>query len=290
MKKSKLTYNNFYYYLLLVLPLLVIYVMFFVIPVLQSMFYSFTNFNGLNPSVKFVGLNNYSVAFTDKSFLKATVNTVAFALGVTVFQNLFAILLALGLNRRFRGRDIMRTLVFAPCMLSPIVVAFLWEFIYKPDGLINTLFGSSVIWLGNQATALWAVMFAHVWMWMGYSATIYLSNLQNISEDVLEAAAMDGCGGWKRFWRIIFPMLAPSTTINVSLAFTQSLKIFDIVYAMTNGGPQGATETMGTYVMKQMNNNLHGYASALTVVMMVLIVVSGQFLIRNLKRREEALY
>ena len=117
MKKSKLTYNNFYYYLLLVLPLLVIYVMFFVIPVLQSMFYSFTNFNGLNPSVKFVGLNNYSVAFTDKSFLKATVNTVAFALGVTVFQNLFAILLALGLNRRFRGRDIMRTLVFAPCML-----------------------------------------------------------------------------------------------------------------------------------------------------------------------------
>lgn len=85
-------------------------------------------------------------------------------------------------------------------------------------------------------------------------------------------------------------MLAPSTTINVSLAFTQSLKIFDIVYAMTNGGPQGATETMGTYVMKQMNNNLHGYASALTVVMMVLIVVSGQFLIRNLKRREEALY
>ncbi len=101
----------------------------------------------------------------------------------------------------------------------------MWEFIYKPDGLINTLFGSSVIWLGNQATALWAVMFAHVWMWMGYSATIYLSNLQNISED-----AGGGRNGWVRrletVLRIIFPMLAPSTTINVSLAFTQSLKIF----------------------------------------------------------------
>ncbi len=290
MKKNKLTYSNFYYYLLLVLPLLMIYFLFFAIPVLQSMFYSFTNFNGLNPKVQFKGLNNYLVAFSDKVFLKAMVNTILFALGVTLFQNCFAMLIALGLNLKFRGRDILRTLVFAPCMLSPIVVAFLWEFIYKPDGLINSLFGSSVIWLGNQNTALWCVMFAHVWMWTGYSATIYLSNMQNISEDVLEAATVDGCGGWHRFWKIIFPMLAPSATINISLAFTQSLKIFDIVYAMTNGGPRGATETMGTYVMKQMNNNLHGYASALTVIMMVLIVVSGQFLMRNLKRREEVIY
>lgn len=289
MHKRKLTYNNFYYYVLLVLPLLLIYILFFVVPVGQSMFYSLTNFNGLNPKVEFRGLTNYMVAFTDKAFLRAMVNTVLFALGVTVFQNVFAMIFALGLNHRFRGRDIMRTLVFAPCMLSPIVVAFLWEFIYKPDGLLNTLLGGSQVWLGSKDTALWCVMFAHVWMWVGYSATIYLSNLQNISEDVLEAAEMDGCNAWQRFRSIVFPMLAPATTINVSLAFTQSLKIFDIVYAMTNGGPNGATETMGTYVMKQMNNNLHGYASALTVIMMLLIIVSGQFLIRNLKRREEVL-
>lgn len=120
--------------------------------------------------------------------------------------------------------------------------------------------------------------------------TIYMSNLQNISEDILEAAAIDGASPWQRFCSITLPMLAPSTTINVTLAFTQSLKVFDIVYAMTGGGPLNSTETVGTYVVANMNRGLHGFASAQTVLLTIAIIFFGQVLIGYLKKREEAVY
>lgn len=290
MNKKKLTYNNFYYYLFLVLPVLIIYVVFFIIPVVQSFYYSFTNFNGINPNVRFIGWANYRVALTNRIFIGTIKNTVFLAVGITLLQNGLAILVALGLNHKFKARGLVRTLIFAPCMLAPVVVAYLWQFIYSSDGLLNRLTGSENVWLGNPNTALICIMVAHTWVWIGYSATIYLADLQGISKDILEAAAIDGCNPWQKFKKITFPMIATSTTVNVSLAFMGSLKIFDLVYAMTNGGPNGATETMGTYVMKKMNENMHGFASALTIIMMVLIVVSGHFLTKYLKKREEVLY
>ena len=290
MKKKRLTYNKFYFYFLLLLPILIVYLLFFAIPVASSMIFSFTNFNGISLNFKWVGINNYDVAFHDKVFLKAMVNTILFALGATVLQNVFAILFALALNTKMKSKGILRVLIFAPCMLSPVVVAFIWQFIYMPDGLLNKLLGTSVTWLGNTKTALTCVIIAHVWMWIGYSATIYMSNLQNISSDILEAASIDGADSFQRFRRIVLPMLAPATTINVTLAFTQSLKVFDIVYAMTGGGPRNATETVGTYVVANMNRGLHGFASAQTVLLTVVIVFFGQVLIGFLKKREEAVY
>ena len=290
MKKKRLTYNKFYFYLLLLLPILVVYLLFFAIPVASSMIFSFTNFNGISLNFKWVGINNYDVAFHDKVFRKAMVNTILFALGATVLQNIFAILFALALNTKMKSKGILRMLIFAPCMLSPVVVAFIWQFIYMPDGLLNKMLGSHITWLGNTKTALTCVIIAHVWMWIGYSATIYMSNLQNISSDVLEAASIDGAGSFQRFRRIVLPMLAPATTINVTLAFTQSLKVFDIVYAMTGGGPRNSTETVGTYVVANMNRGLHGFASAQTVLLTIVIVFFGQVLIGFLKKREEAVY
>ncbi len=290
MKKKKLTYHNFYFYLLLLAPILIVYLVFFVLPVVSSMFFSLTNFNGVSLNVKWVGLNNYAVAFHDKVFKKAMVNTFVFALGATILQNFFAIIFALALNAKLKVQGFMRMLVFAPCMLSPIVVAFIWQFIYMPDGILNQLLGTDITWLGNKKTAMICVIIAHVWMWIGYSATIYMSNLQSISTDILEAADIDGAGRWQKFRRIILPMLAPSTTINITLAFTQSLKVFDIVYAMTDGGPLNATETVGTYVVDNMNRGLHGYASAQTVLLAFVIILFGEVLIRVLKKREEAVY
>ena len=127
-------------------------------------------------------------------------------------------------------------------------------------------------------------------MWIGYSATIYMSNLQGISDDILEAADIDGASPWQKFKSITLPMLAPATTINITLAFTQSLKVFDIVYAMTGGGPLNSTETVGTYVVANMNRGLHGFASAQTVLLTIVIVFFGQVLIGYLKKREEAIY
>lgn len=290
MKKKGLTYNNFYFYLFLIAPILVVYILFFVIPVVSSMFFSLTNFNGVNLNFKWVGVTNYEVLFQDKVFKKAMVNTFWFALWATIFQNAFALLFALSLNTKIKSKNILRALLFAPCMLSPIVVAFIWQFIYMPDGILNEVLGTDITWLGNKNTALICTVIAHVWMWIGYSATIYMSNLQNISDDILEAASIDGANYWQKFKTIILPMLAPATTINVTLAFTQSLKVFDIVYAMTGGGPLNSTETVGTAVVANMNRGLHGYASAQTVILSIVIILFGQVLIGWLKKREEAVY
>jgi len=290
LNKKRLTFNNFYFYLVLIAPILIVYVLFFVIPVVSSMLFSLTNFNGVNLNFKWVGFNNYDVLIHDRVFKKAMVNTFWFALGATIFQNLFAIVFAMALNTKLKSKNLLRSLLFAPCMLSPIVVAFIWQFIYMPDGLLNKLLGTDIIWLGNKKTALLCTIIAHVWMWIGYSSTIYMSNLQSISNDILEAAAIDGAGSWQKFRTIILPMLAPATTINVTLAFTQSLKVFDIVYAMTGGGPLNSTETVGTSVVANMNRGLHGYASAQTVILAIVIVLFGQLLIGYLKKREEAIY
>ncbi len=290
LKKKRLTYHNFYFYLVLIAPILAVYLLFFVIPVVSSMFFSFTNFNGVNLNFKWMGLNNYEVLFHDKVFKKAMINTFWFALWATIFQNVFAIMFAMALNTKLKSRNMLRSLLFAPCMLSPVVVAFIWQFIYMPDGLLNKLLGTDIIWLGNTSTALLCTVIAHVWMWIGYSATIYMSNLQSISDDVLEAASIDGANSWQKFKTIILPMLAPATTINVTLAFTQSLKVFDIVYAMTGGGPLNSTETVGTAVVANMNRGLHGYASAQTVILAIVIILFGQVLIGRLKKREEAIY
>ncbi len=289
MKKKKLTYNNFYFYLLLLLPIFAVYLMFFVIPVVSSMFFSFTNFNGISLKFRLVGWNNYQVAFSDKVFRKAMVNTVLFAFYATIIQNFFAILFAVLLNTKIKTKNFLRMLLFAPCMLSPVVVAFVWQFIYMPDGILNSLLGTDITWLGNRKTALVCVVVAHVWMWIGYSATIYMSNLQGISDDIMEAADIDGASPWQKFKRITLPLLAPATTINITLAFTQSLKVFDIVYAMTGGGPLNSTETVGTYVVANMNRGLHGFASAQTVLLTIVIVLFGQVLIGYLKKREEAI-
>lgn len=290
MNKKRLTFNNFYFYLVLIAPILIVYVLFFVIPVVSSMLFSLTNFNGVNLNFKWVGFNNYDVLIHDRVFKKAMVNTFWFALGATIFQNLFAVVFAMALNTKLKSKNVLRSLLFAPCMLSPIVVAFIWQFIYMPDGLLNKLLGTDIVWLGNKKTALLCTIIAHVWMWIGYSSTIYMSNLQSISNDILEAAAIDGAGSWQKFRTIILPMLSPATTINVTLAFTQSLKVFDIVYAMTGGGPLNSTETVGTSVVANMNRGLHGYASAQTVILAIVIVLFGQLLIGYLKKREEAIY
>lgn len=287
MKKKKLTYTNFYYYLLLTLPLLVIYIVFFIIPVVQSMLYSFTNFNGLNLFPDFVGLKNYKVMLGDVAFRKSVVNTFVIAIGVTILQNVLAMFISLGLNLKFKFQGMVRVLVFTPCMFAPVVVAYIWQFIFSPDGLVNKLFGLDKVWLADSKLAIWIIVIAHTWIWLGYTATIFLANLQTISGEIKEAAAVDGCHGWNLFRYITLPLMAPSITINVSLAFTGSLKMFDLVYAMTGGGPSGATEVMGTYIMKKMGASLYGYASCLTVIMMILIVVFGRVLTNILQKREE---
>ena len=285
--------KRFYLYFRLVVPILLIYTIFFVVPVILTVLFSFTNFNGLNLNAfRYVGLRNYRAMFADPALLASAWHTVYFAVGVVLLQNGSAIVVAVALNATLKTKNLLRTLIFMPCMVSPIIVGYLWSYIYARDGILNVLLSVVGIgslgrsWLGDSRFALTGVIVAHVWIWIGYSAAIYLANLQSIPQEVSESTVLEGVTPLQRFCYITFPLLAPATTVNVSLAFSGSLQVFDIVWSMTGGGPGNATETIGTYMVKQMNNNLFGYAASNSVLLLVFILSATFFIYRNLKSRE----
>ena len=290
--KSKLNFSNFYSYLFMILPAFIIFVVFYLIPSLSSFFISFTNYNGVSLDFKLIGFKNYLVLFKDSVFLASIGNTLVFTVAVTIFQNILGILFAVALNQALKLKKLFRTLVFAPALLNAVVVAFIWTYIFDTNGTFNMLLSTLGLksltrtWLGDMDTALNCVIIAHIWRYIGYSAVIYLANLQSISNDLIEAASIDGANGIKKFFHITFPLLAPSTTINVSLALVGTFKVFDIIFAMTEGGPANATETIATYIVKNMNENVYGYAAAMSIILFMATLILNIFVYGYLKKRE----
>ncbi len=293
MKFKRLNFSNFYGYLLLIVPALILYVMFFMIPVGKSLFFSFTNFNGVNLNYEFVGLRNYKILFTlDKNAWQSFGNTAVFATVVCVFQNLIAILVALGLTQNIKCKNISRTTLFIPCIISCVVVAYLWTFIYGNDGLINVVLrwlGQDDLtraWLRDQNTALAAVIIAHIWRFIGQCSLLYIANMVIIPQSLFEASDIDGAKAYQKFTKITLPLIAPAITINVITSFVGSLRAADIIVAMTNGAPAHATATVGSYILEMMNAGNYGYASAISVVLMSLILILSSLLFVKLTSRE----
>ena len=292
LKKTKLNFNNFYAYLLMVLPVFIVFVIFYLIPSLSSFLISFTNYNGASLKFNFVGMKNYYILFKDSVFLASIGNTLIFTVAVTIIQNIFGVLFAVFLNQSLKMKKLYRTLVYAPALLNAVVAAFIWTYIFDTNGTLNMVLKAvgmgamTKTWLGNMDTALMCVIISHIWRFIGYSAVIYLANLQSIPHDLYEAAEVDGATGIKKFTKITFPLLAPSTTINVSLALIGTFKVFDIIFAMTEGGPGSATETVATYIVKNMNENLYGYAAAMSIILFLATLVLNIFVYGYLKKRE----
>ncbi len=290
---SKLTIKrDFLPYFWLIVPALLVYLTFFLYPVMSSFLYSFTNFNGFNLNYDFRGLKNYKVLFGDPVFRQSITHTFVFGILVVVFQNLIALFFAIALNKNFVSKNLLRTLLFMPVMISPVIVGYIWQFIYSTNGLLNYLLSNMfnrsfhVNYLSDGRTALIAVVITHVWIWIGYSATIYLANLQNISSELIENADLEGCSSWNRFRYIIWPLLAPATTVSVSLSVGGSLRVFDIIYVMTGGGPGYATETIATFMVKAMQKNYFGYAASSAVVLLILVLLATFIINRYLRGRE----
>ncbi|CAH0123795.1 Lactose transport system permease protein LacF [Microbacterium sp. Bi98] len=239
-----------------VIPALAVYGAITLWPNIQGLFYSFTNWDGFGAVWDFVGVQNFIDVLTDSSSLRAIGNTLLLTLIVTVMQNLLGLVLALGLNTTVKSRYVLRLVFFLPVVLTPIVAGFLWKYLLSPTGTVNTVLDSMGLhslaqdWLGNPNIALFSICAAIIWQGTGYSMVIYLAGLQGIPEDLLEAASLDGAGAWRRTFSVVIPLLNGSIVINVLLALTGNLKQFDTVYAMTNGGPAGSTETMATIVYK----------------------------------------
>jgi raffinose/stachyose/melibiose transport system permease protein len=282
-------------YELFLIPAIVGYILFFIWPLLSNFYYSFTNWNGLNPSYKFIGFKNYVGIFQDREMVIAIKNTLLYAGLMTLVQNVLAIPLAVALDAKLKTKNFLRLLFFVPAVMSPLVVGFLWSYIMAPgSGLLWILFEqiglTPINWLGNPKIVMYSITMVSVWQWTGWAAVIYLANLQGISQDYYEAARVDGANVWKQFWNITFPMLAPALTINVMNSMIGSLKVFDIIMSMTQGGPGSSSETITTVLIKRaFTESRLGYGSAIAVVFLGITAFLSMILLKYLQAREERL-
>ena len=280
-------------YLIMVLPLFLLYLVLTVVTTSSTFLFSFTDFDGLSiKNFNWMGFQNYKVAFMDKTFWMALKNTILYAVAVTLIQNFLGLLLALGLNKKMKSANFLRTLLFTPAIISTVVISYAFTYIYDTNGLINIILrffhldGLARTWLGEPSLALVCVAISNIWRFLGYSAVIFIANMQSISTDVLEASSIDGASGFQKFRYITFPLLAPSVTINLTLSFIGCLKVFDTVYTMTGGGPGNYSEVIGTYILKLQGQNLNGYACALAVILTLIILGLNLITFPYLKRRE----
>ena len=278
--------------LLFIVPALLMYVTFWILPVLMSFFFCFTNWSGMG-EYKFIGLNNFKYLLKDGTMFNSMKNTVIYAVFVVTYGNIQALTLALILNKKLKAKGFFRTVFYLPALFSTIVVAFLWSYVYAPYyGMISEIFnklGLDVVpnLLGQKGTSLLASAFVETWKTSGTMTIIYLAGLQNISEEVIESAKIDGCTGWQAIRFVKIPMLSNTITINVMLGLIGGFKSFDYVFALTGGGPGNSSSTLMYSIYKMaFVESQFGKAEALAAVAFLFILMISVIVLRIMKRKE----
>lgn len=262
---------------LLAVPALLGLVLFHFVPIVFGGYYAFTDWDGLTHA-RWIGLANFRAIAHDAATREILWHTLELAGCFVVVANAIGLALALGLNRAVKTRHVLRSLFFAPVALSPLAVAFVWQWIFATDGALNRVLGSLGLgawergWLGDPATALWTILVVLVWQFSGLAMVLYLAGLQAISEELYEATLVDGASAWLRLRKVVLPLLAPSVTVSVTITLIIGLRAFDQVFALTGGGPVTATETLATQVYKQtFALSRFGYGAAFALILTSLI-------------------
>jgi raffinose/stachyose/melibiose transport system permease protein len=261
-------------------PALLVYVAFLVYPALSSLWFSFTDWDGLSAAYNVVGLENYRNMASDPVVKQAAVNNLIWAVVTVVVPVVLGLVLAVLLNGKVRGKPILRLIFYTPAVLPLVSVASIWGWLYNPQyGAINAFLRSIGLdslaqpWLGQDSTALAATMVAAIWLRVGFPMLLYLAALQSISSDLYEAATVDGASRWQQFWHITMPGLRPAHYVVIALSVIDSFKVFDLIYAMTYGGPGTATQVMGTWMyFNVFQYNQAGYGTAIAVVITVVAI------------------
>ena len=276
-----------------VLVALVLYVVFLIIPNLSGLVYSFTDWSSYSSDVNFVGLTNFQTIFTPgEQYLSFISNTILFTLWTSIFKLVFGMALALLLNegvKRFAAH-VYRTLIYLPAVLPTLVVALIFKSILNPaTGLLNTSLrsiGAGALakpWLVDPHIALASVMGVDTWKGVGYIMVILLAGLQTIPREYYEAAEVDGANAWSRFRHITLPMIMPAIMVVTVLNVLYGLRVFDIVYALTNGGPGYATDVLMTGIFRAFSQGQYGLGTAVTSILFVILIVVGYFVVRLLQ-------
>lgn len=282
--------------LLFILPAFLLYAGFVLFPAISSVYYSFTSWNGVETTMNFIGLSNYKELLNPGNvrFWGAIMRTFIVAIAVAIGNNIIALFLAVMVDRVKILKGFFRSAFYIPVLISGIVAGFIWKIMYNNNfGVFNrllTMLGLENMtndWLGNPKTALISLIITILWQGAGYYMIIYLAGLQSIPEELTEAAKIDGANSWQQFWKVTFPLLAGSITINMTLALINGMKVFDQINVMTSGGPGFATETMTYYIYKVAFGEMRqGLGTAASIILFVLILVFNQIQSKILRSRE----
>jgi raffinose/stachyose/melibiose transport system permease protein len=287
--KLRSQYYPFYF----VLAALALYLVFFIIPSLSGIAYAFTDWSSYSDDVNFIGLTNFKTIFApDEQYLKYISNTLIFTLNTSILKLVLGLALAVLLNEGIkRFSHIYRTIMYLPAVLPTLVVALIFKSILHPStGLLNTFFrgigadGMAKAWLVDPRIALMSVIGVDTWKGVGYIMVILLAGLQTIPREYYEAAEVDGANAWSRFRHITFPLLMPAIIVVTVLNVLYGLRVFDIVYALTNGGPGYATEVLSTEIFKTFSQGQYGLGTAISSILFLILIVAGYFVIRLMDR------
>lgn len=289
------TWTHDFAFGILLLPTIVLLLSLSLFPMFFSLWLSFNEWNLADRTATwhFVGLKNFATIFTTDPFFWPSVKVTLVFVGSTVaIETILGLVIALLFNDEFRGRGAVRTIIVLPLMISPVVVGLIWRFMYNTDrGMLNYLLyllGIDLVdWLGRQATALPAVMLADVWEWTPFIALIMMAALQALPDEPFEAALIDGASSWQMFRYVTLPMIRPALMVAILIRTMDAFKIFDAIYVLTLGGPGVSTQVIGLYTYKwgfkffQM-----GYASALSYLMILMLVIVGNVVVFIMRRRD----
>jgi raffinose/stachyose/melibiose transport system permease protein len=282
------------YPLYFAVPAVVLYGLFFIVPSLGGIVYAFTDWSSFSDEVNFVGLKNFAKLFSPgEHYLGYFWNTFLFTAVTIVLKTVIGLGLALLLNEGIRRFvNVYRVMIYVPVVLPMLVVGLMFRSILNPaTGLLNTFLraiGLDVLtqsWLVDPHIALYSLMVVDTWKGVGYIMVILLAGLQTIPRDYLEAAEVDGANAWQRFWHVTLPLLMPAVVIVTVLNVLYGLRIFDIIYATTHGGPGFATEVIQTGIFSLFSDGRYGLGTALSTVLFFILLAAGYGVIRLLEQK-----
>lgn len=266
---------------LFVVPALVIYVVFQIIPLIGAIFFSFVDWNGIGGSeITFVGIKNYLDAFQNAGFILSLKNMLKMVFFSVLFHTPIALLMAVAINTKCKGYRAFKALFFVPTVFPLTAVGLMWYFVFMPTGSLNALLKAIGLadmaqpWLVNPSTAMNTIVFVNIWAGIGYYMVILLAGLTTIPDDLYEAASIDGATSVRKFFSITIPMLRPTLVMCILMDIIGSVKVFDLVFAMTGGGPNGLTNLPTTLLYNEAFKYSHyGLGSAIGIIIMLICIL-----------------
>jgi raffinose/stachyose/melibiose transport system permease protein len=286
--------SRWWMFTVMVAPAFIVYTVYIIYPVLYSLFYSFTNYDGVSPA-KWTGLSNYRTMAGDDVFWTSLKNT-AIILAIAVFILVpLGFFLAILLSGPIKGSALMRPLIFAPAIVAPILVGLIWIFILDPKiGLVNAFLRALGIpgqpqWIGGTHLSPYSIGMVYLWEQVGFVLTIFYAGIRMLPKDVMEASAIDGASRWQQLRYVTVPMLQETFGICTALVVTGAFKIFELVYELTGGGPVHLSDVMVSYMYYITFSTLqYSYGMALAVVICVLGVIGSVLALSLVRRRATA--